>query len=146
MTRAILDANVVVSAILSPHGAPAQVLMAWRAETFDLLISVAILDEIGRVLRYPKIAKRHGWTEDELRAFLADLAALAIPTPGALTLAVVTDDPADDRYLECAVEGAAHYIVSGDHHLLALQEYQGIRILTPRAFLTILGEQPLPSG
>ncbi len=96
------------------------------------------------MLRYPKIAKRHGWTEDELQTFLADLAALAIPTPGALTLAVVTDDPTDDRYLECAVEGDAHYIVSGDRHLLALQEYQGIRILTPRAFLTSLGEQPLP--
>lgn len=144
MTRAVLDANVVVSALLNPHGVPAQVLMAWRDETFDLLISVAILDEIGRVLRYPKIAERHGWTEDEIRAFLADLAALAIPTPGNLALTVVTDDPTDDRYLEGAVEGAAHYIVSGDRHLLALQEYQGIRILTPRAFLTILAEQPLP--
>ncbi len=143
MTRAVLDANVVVSALLSPHGVPAQVLMAWRAETFDLLISAAILDEISRVLRYPKLAKRHGWTEDELRAFLADLAALAIPTPGNLALTVIMDDPTDDRYLECAVEGAAHYIVSGDRHLLALQEYQGIRILTPRAFLTIHGEQPV---
>jgi putative PIN family toxin of toxin-antitoxin system len=116
--------------------------MAWRAETFDLLISAAILDEIGRVLRYPKLAKRHGWTEDELRAFLAGLAVLAIPTPGSLALMVIADDPADDRYLECVVEGAADYIVSGDRHLLELQEYQGIHILTPRAFLTILGEQP----
>ena len=80
------------------------------------------------------------------RVFLADLAALAIPTPGELVLRVIADDPDDDHYLSCAIEGEADYIVSGDRHLLEIQEYQGIRILTPRAFLTLLGEEPLPPG
>ena len=58
--RVILDANVLVSAILSPRGAPAEILTAWRAQQFVLAISQAILAEIGRVFRYPKIAT---WTK-----------------------------------------------------------------------------------
>ena len=62
--RVVLGANVLVSAILSPRGTPAQILNAWRAEQFDLVISEAILAEIDRVFRYPKIAKRHRWSEE----------------------------------------------------------------------------------
>ena len=143
--RVVLDANVLVSAILSPRGAPAQILTAWRAEQFDLVISHAILAELDRVFHYPKIAKRHRWSEEQLQAFLDNLAHIAILTPGVLTLAVITEDPPDDRYLECAVEGEAAYIVSGDRLLLRLRVYQGILILTPRAFLEVLQRQPKPS-
>ena len=68
--RVVLDANVFVSSILSGAGTPARILDAWRDERFQLLISDAILDEMGRVLRYPKIAQRHGWTEAEIDRFL----------------------------------------------------------------------------
>src|SRR5919109_1898301 len=146
MMRVVLDANVLVSAILSPRGTPAQILNAWRAEQFDLVISEAILDEIGRVFRYPKIAKRHRWSEEHLQAFLDALSHITVLTPGILTLAVITEDPPDDRYLECAVEGEAAYIVSGDRLLLRLGTYQGISILTLRAFLEVLqGQSKLPT-
>ena len=144
MMRVVVDANVLVSAILSPRGTPAQILNAWRAAQFDLVISEAILAEIDRVFRYPKIAKRHRWSEEQLQAFLDDLAHIAILTPGILTLAVITEAPLDDRYLECAVEGEAEYIVSGDQLLVRLGTYQSIAILTPRAFLEILQRQSKP--
>jgi putative PIN family toxin of toxin-antitoxin system len=144
MTRAVLDANVLVSGILSPKGAPAKVLTAWQAEQFHLVLSEAVLDEINRVLHYPRIATRHRWSEERLQGFIEDLAHLAMMTPGATQLAVIAEDPPDDRYLECAIEGEADYIVSGDQHLLELGKYQGIRILTPRAFLDVLGRQPRP--
>jgi hypothetical protein len=139
MTRAVLDANVLVSGILSPKGAPAKVLTAWQAEQFHLVLSEAVLDEINRVLHYPRIATRHRWSEERLQGFIEDLAHLAIMTSGSAYLAVIAEDPPDDRYLECAIEGEADYIVSGDQHLLELGEYQGIGILTPRAFLDVLG-------
>jgi uncharacterized protein len=96
-------------------------------------------------LRYPKIARRHRWSEEQLQAFLDSLAHIAILTPGTLTLVVITEDPRDDRYLECAVEGEAAYIVSGDQLLVRLGTYQGIPILTPRAFLEVLQRQAKPS-
>lgn len=146
MIRAVVDANVFVSAVLSPRGQPAEVLHAWRAERFHLVISAAILEEVERVFHYPKIVRRHRWSTDAIRVFIEDLAHLAIPTPGLLTLRVITEDPADDRYLECAVEGEASYIVSGDQHLLRRGAYENIRILTPGAFLDILREEAKRRG
>jgi predicted nucleic acid-binding protein len=63
------------------------------------------------------------------------LASLSINTPGSLTLNVITGDPSDNRYLECAVEGSADFVVSGDRDLLALQSYEGIAIVQPSVFL-----------
>lgn len=115
MIRVVLDANVVVSSLINPQGIPAQVLDAWRAERFQVVLSGAILDEIGRVLRYPRVAVYHRWSEERLRQWLEDFAHLAVMTPGILNLEIIQEDSADNRYLECAVEGAAAYIVSGWH-------------------------------
>jgi uncharacterized protein len=137
MIRAVLDANVFVSGILT-EGVPRRILRAWRAGRFQLVTSEAILGEIGRVLRYPKIARRHRWLETEILAFMESLEALAIMTPGNLRLRMIDADPADDRYLECAVEGEAAYVVTGDRHLLDLRAYRDIEILSPREFIELL--------
>ena len=144
MIRAVLDANVFVSALLSPRGVPATVLAAWRDGQFQLVISEAILSEIERVLRYPRIASRHRWSQEKMGTFFEDLAHLAILTPGEMRLAVIREDPSDNRYLECAVEGEAGFIVSGDADLLSLGSYRGIEILTPRAFWEVLKRQQKP--
>jgi predicted nucleic acid-binding protein len=51
---------------------------------------------------------------------------------------VVAADPSDDRYLECAIEGEADCIVTGDRHLLALGNYREVEILSPREFVELL--------
>lgn len=137
MIRAVLDANVLVSGILT-EGVPRRILRAWRAGHFHLVASQATLDEIGRVLRYPKIIRRHHWSETEIQAFLESLEALAILTPGQLRLDVIAADPSDDRYLECAIEGTATCLVTGDRHLLELAVYRQIEILSPREFVELL--------
>jgi putative PIN family toxin of toxin-antitoxin system len=139
MIRAVLDANVVVSGILSENGTPGKILKAWYEDRFHLVVSPAILDELRRVLHYPRIARRHHWSASQVREFLEDLASLAILTPGQFALpTIIAEDPSDDRYLECAIEGEASYIVSGDRHLLDLETYQGIEIVSPRAFIKLL--------
>ena len=138
MIRAVLDANVFVSAILNAQGSPGRVLDAWRAERFQLLISHAIVQEIARVLHYPKIARRHQWPEEKIQYFLTLLTDIAIMTPGELSLSVIEHDPDDNHYLACAMEGHAGYIVSGDRDLLTLEIYQGIQFVTPRDFLDVL--------
>jgi putative PIN family toxin of toxin-antitoxin system len=90
------------------------------------------------VLEYPKITRLHRWPRTRAEEFVAEFGYLGIMTPGDLRLDVVRDDPADNRYLECAVEGAADHLVSGDQDLLDVQEYGGVRIITPKAFLDVL--------
>jgi uncharacterized protein len=138
MIRAVLDANVLVSAIINPTGIPARLVALWRADRFTVLVSDALLRELYDVLHYPKLLVRHGWSEAQMRAFVGELAHYAIRTPGALTLTVIKDDPADNRSLECAVEGAADFLVTGDQLLLTLGAYQGTTMLTPRTFLEML--------
>lgn len=65
----------------------------------------------------------------------------------AISLKVVADDPTDDRFLECAVEAGADYLVSGDVHLLRLGQYAGVQILSPGAFVQLgWGEAPADRG
>jgi putative PIN family toxin of toxin-antitoxin system len=144
MIRAVLDANVVVSGILSEKGVPGRILKASIGERFHLVTSAPILEELRRVLNYSKIRRRHGWSEAEVLEFVEDLAGFAIVVPGQLRLEVVAEDPSDDRYLECALEGGAGCIVSGDRHLVGLGQYEGVEILAPRRFLDLLSQVNTP--
>lgn len=138
MLRAVLDTNVWVSASISLRGNPAKVVQALYADAFDLVISEKILLEIDRVFHCPKITKRHGWSEEEIRRVIARLRRIAHVTPGKLTVNVIDRDEADTRFLDCAVEGHAEYIVSGDRDLLDLKTYEGIEIMDAREFLETL--------
>ncbi len=130
MMRVVLDANVFVSAVLSTHGAPARIVDAWHAGIIDVLITEPILQEIGRVLLYPRIVKRHQQSPDHIATFLKELAYVSVIIEDTPSLSVIADDPDDDKYLECAVGGDADYLVGGDNHLLQLRSYQHIPILS----------------
>lgn len=138
--RVVADANVVVSGAIAPLGAPAAVLRGWRAEVFELVVSDDILKEYERVLRYPRIRRRHGLDDDEIAALIDGFRRFATVVEVTERLRIVADDPADDRYLECARAASAAFIVSGDRHLLDLREHAGIRVLSPRAFLALLDD------
>jgi len=136
--KAVLDANVFVSALISTRGTPRQIVDLWRDEAFELIISAVILDEIGRVLRYPRIAALHKLAEPELQTFLALLGEESRVVEPAERLRVSPDEP-DNRYIECALAGGADYLVTGDKlHLMPIGEYEGIRIVSPATFLAIL--------
>lgn len=133
--RVVLDANQFVSAVLVPHGRPAQILRAWRENQFELITSPQILAEVRRVLLYPRLQRKHGWNEEQINDFLIGITAAATLTPGILSVHAVPEDPTDNKYIACALEGNAQYIVSGDEHLTDLERYQGIQIVTPAVFI-----------
>lgn len=136
--RIVLDTNVFVSALIRPESVPAQIVQAWRKEEITLLTSPAIISEIERVLQYPHIKNLSSLTDERIIALLQLLTRKSLHTPERLKLSVILEDPDDNVILSCAVEGRADYIVSGDKHLLQINEYDGIHILTPRQFLDVL--------
>ena len=138
MIRVVLDANQFVSVVLNDSGIPAKVFNAWRNGYFQLVISPPIIDEIRRVLNYPRLSRIHKKTSKEIDLFLQNLVTLAFNTPNLMQLRVVQNDPTDDKYLVAALEGQAGFIVTGDTDLLEIEEFEGIRILTPREFLNEL--------
>ena len=135
VARVLLDANVIISAAIRPSGSPGRVVAAFLADdAFEMVVSPGIVAEVEAALRLPKIRK-YLREPDEALAWLADLIALADLVTDMGLVKGVCRDPDDDAVLGAAVEGRAEVIVTGDDDLLALREYEGIRILTPRKFL-----------
>jgi len=137
--RAVLDANVLVSALIRPKGPPGQIVVRLlRDRAFTLVTSVAILSEVRRSLAYPRVRKHLIASDDDLDLWVASLALMGEPVEGSLRIAAVAEDPEDDKYIAAALEGRAQFIVTGDTHLLALKTYEGVRMVTPRVFLGLL--------
>ena len=138
MIRAVADTNIIVSGTIVSQGHPAQILQAWRRGEFTLISSPAIIAEVIEVLARPQIVRRYHIPAQELSHLKRLLETTTIQVPGTKNVDVVRDDPDDDILVAVALEGEAEYIISGDPHLLRLQEVQGIRIVTPRQFLAYL--------
>lgn len=138
MLKIVLDANVFVSALINPHGKPAQILNYVFENKIRLFTSPSIIEELQRVLSYPKLVKRHGLEKEELKKFVSDLLSIVSLVEGKKAIDAIVKDPADNNYLSCALDAKADFIVSGDIHLLNLRDYEGIQIVTPAQFLEML--------
>lgn len=133
--RVILDTNVLLGALISPHGPPDTIYRAWRSVSFELVTSTAQLDELRRVSRYAKLkailpAHRVGAMVNNMqRAVVLD----ALP---ALPEGVEATDPNDAFLLAMALAGEADYLVTGDRRAGLLQRGSigRTRIVTPVAF------------
>ena len=143
MIRLVFDTNVFISALFNPKRPPAQLLELALQGKIKFIFSPPLIGEIERVLAYPKVKKllkKRKTNPAEIEKALAKVLKLAVLTPGDLRLEAIADDPADDMVLACALEGKADYIVSGDHHLLDLRDYQGVQIVSPAKLLKAIGE------
>lgn len=141
MLRVVVDTNVILSGILSSKGAPAEILDAWRERRFLLLISPAIIAEVLAVLNYPRIRKKYALSDSEIGQLISLVEHDALLLPGNPdVVGSVPDDPADEMFLACALDGGADMIVSGDHHLLDLEVFQDIPIMSARKFFEQINE------
>jgi hypothetical protein len=141
MNRIVIDTNILVSAILTPGGNPAEILKLVLEGKITLIISPAILEEARRVFNYPKLAKlmkKNKITKEEVYDFLDKMSKIAVITPGKLQIDAIPNDPADNKILACGLEGRADFIISGDHHLLSSKFFQGAKIVDPITFLKII--------
>jgi hypothetical protein len=134
MKRVVIDANVIVSAILSPAGSPAKILKLLQDGKIQMLVSYPVLHEYITALMYPHLQKRHGLSQKQVSEKIFNLVKMGKLVNPKKRVEVITEDPADNKYLELAVEGEADCIVSGDKHLKELRSYEGIRIFDPSTF------------
>jgi putative PIN family toxin of toxin-antitoxin system len=139
MITAVLDVDVLVAAILAPHGTTRQVLAAWEANRFQSLTSEGIVAEVEEKLRSPRIGGRYGVTLSDIewvRGLLLTQSKVIDIIPQDVIPS--TGDPEDDYVLATARVGQADYLVTGDRGLLSLQNHHGTSIVAPREFLGIL--------
>ncbi len=133
--RVVLDTNVLLSALISPHGAPDAIYNAWRAARFELVTSTVQLDELRRVSRYPKLrailpAHRIGAMMNNMQR------AVVLEHLPSLPQNIEVNDPNDAFLFTMALVSEANYLVTGDRRagLLQLGSAGQARIVTLVAF------------
>jgi putative PIN family toxin of toxin-antitoxin system len=130
--KVVFDTNILVSALVFPGGRGEAALRRIIEEQDQLVISKPILDELLGIL-----AGKFSRDAEELAHVAVFLSDLALSVKPRRNLQVVKDEP-DNRILECALAGHAEVIVTGDHALLSLGEYNGVRITSLRDYLELM--------
>lgn len=124
----VVDSNVYISALVF-GGIPRAVLELAEERVFTLAVSRPIQREVERILR-----EKFGWTDERAAAACQKIWKVSSVVISGQVV-TVCPDPDDNRILECAIAARVNVIVSGDHHLLDLREFEQIPIVTPRQFL-----------
>jgi putative PIN family toxin of toxin-antitoxin system len=128
--RVVPDTNLLISAFLF-GGIPREILHGCIQGEPRLVISETILDELQGVLR----RQRFGLTADRVRAIVYEVSTIGDIVTTFTKVKVISEDPSDNAVLECALDGKADHIVTGDGHLLELGDYRGIGIMDPRRYV-----------
>jgi len=134
--RAVLDTNILISALLTHQSVPATIIDLWDNGAFELIVSEMQIEEFRRVSRYTKIRTRIvPSAAGELVAGLRKYGISADPLPQVDR----SPDPFDNYLLAMAEAAGADYLVTGDKaDLLALERHAGARTIRAREFLTLL--------
>ncbi len=135
MIKAVYDTNVIVSGLLRPEGIPAFLLDLATQGHVKLWLSQDILKEYEEVLRRPKFDFSPRLVKGLLRK-LRSKGKVVKPR----TTVTVLKDSADNRFLECALSGKVHYLVTGNTRHFPFKTFRGIKIVTPQDFWEIYKE------
>jgi putative PIN family toxin of toxin-antitoxin system len=141
--RVVVDTSSLVSYALTQGDLMRRVVAHWRAGTFTLLSSATTRAELAGVLARPAIRELAVAPLDEL---VRGLERFSVHVPGALVISSACRDPKDDKFLACAVEGGAHYLVSSDLDLLDMRRYRDVTIVNPGLCLLALELYPMEAA
>ena len=142
--RAVVGTNISVSGLITADGFPYQLLEAWRAGAFILLVAPPQREELERILKRPIFSQRYGLTEERIDYWLLLVDALGLSVSVRRRLPVHVRDRRDDHILAAALGGHADYLVTGDEDILALDAHprlKSLRIVRVTEFLELLSSQ-----
>ena len=137
MIRAVLDTNVIISALLW-GGLPQQIFLAARDERFVAVLTEALLDELITTLSREKFTQQLALRQLTVDAIVTLYRSAVLFVDPVEVPDNVVRDPKDRAVLACAVGGKSDFIVSGDKDLLVLGSYEGVSILSADQFLVRL--------
>lgn len=133
--RAVVDTNLFISGLFGRDSLSARLQDLWINREFELVTSIEILKEVSRVLRYPRIRQKFNPKEETLKRFFRLVFRKALITKDIYKTDRIADDPSDNKFLGCALEGEADYIISRDPHLKNVKQFHGINIVDVKTFL-----------
>ena len=139
--RAVVDTNLFVSGLFAKGSLSARLQDLWINQDFELVTSIEIIKEVSRVLHYPRIKERFNPKDETIKRFFRLIFRKAIIAKDTYRTDRITDDPTDNKFLACAMEKEADYIISRDPHLRNIKHYHGIQIIDATTFIDKVTKQ-----
>ncbi len=130
MKKVVFDTNVCIAAFFW-NGNPRKIYELAKNNKLKLFYSEAILEELIRVLAY----KKFRLSNQEMLPIINDFIKTANLVVVKSEINVITKDPTDNMFLECAINSKSGFIISGDNHLLDIKHYRRINIVSPKDFV-----------
>lgn len=138
---AVIDTNLFISGLFGRNTTTAELQELWIRQDFQLGTSLEIMKEVSRVLQYPRIKERLIDDDETVRRFFRLVFRKAVIARDNIQTDRIVDDPTDNKFLACALEIKADYIVSGDNHLLSLKHFHRTQIVEAKAFIKKVKEK-----
>ena len=130
MLKVVLDTNVFIAAYFNRKSASARIIDLCLENKHELILSLRLRKEVELILKNVKAKKEF---QERIRSLFMN-ASKVKPTQKVFT---VKEDPEDNKFLECALEGKADYLITSDKHLLELGEFTQTKICKPTQFLKL---------
>ena len=134
--RITLDTNVLISATFW-CGDSNKIMDMVENNEVELILSKEILEEFSEVLDYKEIQEKIKLKNLEMKRTLGKVISISTIIDPAEKLNLIKEDPEDNKILECAKIGNVDFIVSNDKHLLKIKDFEGIKIVTPKEFISL---------
>jgi len=132
MIKAVLDTNILISAVFW-KGPPYRILEKGIQGNYLIVTSPLILEEVKS-----RLISKFKFPEEDTLSFIETILFNSEIVEPKIRINIVKKDPSDNKIIECALTAEADFVVTGDKHLLDLQEYHGIKIIKPAQFLKIV--------
>ncbi len=144
--RVVIDTNVRISAFLTRHSYPAQLVEAFRQTYFEAIVSEPLIHELESVLKRPRLMNKYQFNEDAIKEYISLIKeqSIWVSIPGTLQLC---RDPRDNFLLETALFGGAAYLVTRDNDIKRDPELMerlaawGIQVVSVQQFLNQLDRE-----
>ena len=137
MPRVILDTNVIVSAFLKPASNPALILSLFLEDYLTLCLCEEIWTEYREVLQRQKFQQLD---YESIKKFFSIIRAKALWVVPRVSVNILKSDPEDNKFLACALEAQADYLITGNIRHFPLKKFHGAQIINPKDFIELIGE------
>lgn len=130
MLKVVLDTNVFIAAYFNRKSASARIIDLCIENKHKLIFSPLLRKEVRLILKNVRAEREF---REKIRSLFVN-ASKVKPTKKVFT---VKEDPEDNKFLECALEGEADYLITSDRHLLEFGEFAQTKICKPTQFLKL---------
>ena len=137
MPRVILDTNVIVSAFLKPASNPALILSLFLEDYLTLCLCEEIWTEYREDLQRQKFQQLD---HESIKKFFSIIRAKALWVVPRVSVNILKSDPQDNKFLACALEAQADYLITGNAKHFPLKKFHSAQIINPKDFIELIGE------